>query len=358
MSRFSNYVMAVNATRTWENRQKPWVLAWAIWEQGENRYAINGMGVLARNADNYHSLHQRPEMIMWYPNTYLLQNTTEKDNNYVDFASPQQEIEGLMRFLERPKYSGFEKHMGSFEELLRFITPAFCPTKGYVERVLSFLPEAEAELRKVGWKPEEEPMPEPVPFKYTVNNNLLYFGGAPVLSYASPNYWKLRINKPTSIVFHYTASEGYKGIASWFMNPASKVSPHLLICKDSNVIQFVPFHKPAWHSGSDKYNCSSIGIELENLGCSRIKIGSKVVFNMWGGPKFVDEKDCIYAAHRLEPRILRWWPKYTTALYDAINRIIPVLRNAYGPLALLGQDMLGVQKIDPGPAFDYRQIGG
>ncbi len=50
---------------------------------------------------------------------------------------------------------------------------------------------------------------------------------------------------------------------------AFKVSAHLLIRRGGELIQFVPFHKRAWHAGSSSYrgmdNCNdfAIGIELE-----------------------------------------------------------------------------------------------
>lgn len=48
-----------------------------------------------------------------------------------------------------------------------------------------------------------------------------------------------------------------------------RVSSHLLVRRDGSVIQFVPFHKRAWHAGKSHYqgreNCNdfSVGIELE-----------------------------------------------------------------------------------------------
>lgn len=48
-----------------------------------------------------------------------------------------------------------------------------------------------------------------------------------------------------------------------------RVSAHLFIRRDGSIIQFVPFHKRAWHAGLSDYNgrekCNdfSIGIELE-----------------------------------------------------------------------------------------------
>jgi len=48
-----------------------------------------------------------------------------------------------------------------------------------------------------------------------------------------------------------------------------KVSAHILIRRDGEVVQFVPFNKRAWHAGKSEYkgceNCNdfAIGIELE-----------------------------------------------------------------------------------------------
>ena len=48
-----------------------------------------------------------------------------------------------------------------------------------------------------------------------------------------------------------------------------KVSAHLLIDRKGEMVQFVPFHKRAWHAGRSVFNgrenCNdfSIGIELE-----------------------------------------------------------------------------------------------
>jgi N-acetyl-anhydromuramoyl-L-alanine amidase len=50
---------------------------------------------------------------------------------------------------------------------------------------------------------------------------------------------------------------------------ALKVSSHVLVRRDGELVQFVPFHKRAWHAGQSSYrgrercNDFSIGIELE-----------------------------------------------------------------------------------------------
>lgn len=53
-----------------------------------------------------------------------------------------------------------------------------------------------------------------------------------------------------------------------------RVSSHILIRRDGTILQFVPFHKRAWHAGESEFqgrkNCNdfSIGIELEGTDTS------------------------------------------------------------------------------------------
>src|SRR6201986_372035 len=48
-----------------------------------------------------------------------------------------------------------------------------------------------------------------------------------------------------------------------------RVAAHLLIRRDGSVVQFVPFHKRAWHAGASRFqgreacNDFSVGIEIE-----------------------------------------------------------------------------------------------
>jgi hypothetical protein len=372
---FDEYIKAVYDDKTWPNHMKPGVLCWAIAEQGERRHEANGMGELARNADNYHSLHQRKEMAIYYPNTYHLENTTEVDNNYVWFASPQQEIEGLKRFLQRPYYVGFENHMNTFEELLRFITPAFCPTVGYVEKVLSFIPEAEAELRKVGWEDNmgvgyihkllmehRDSLPfEPEPInEYSVNNGLLYYNGEPVPFFDTPYYDKWVKNEPKDFLFHFTANDNFEGQCKYFQKNAPEVSPHLLIGEVGQVAQFVPFHRPAWHSGSAKWNRRTIGVEIVNLGCSQKTLLGNVLFIKWNGIRHIPMTKCLYAPHKYEPNTWRWWQEFTDAEYEAIKKIMPPIRAefepTFGKMGMRGHEEVCYGKVDPGPNFDWDRI--
>jgi N-acetyl-anhydromuramoyl-L-alanine amidase len=105
-----------------------------------------------------------------------------------------------------------------------------------------------------------------------------------------------------------------------------QVSSHLLIRRDGELVQYVPFHLRAWHAGTSSYrgrercNDFSIGIELE---------GS-------------DER------------------AYEPAQYRALSAAVRSLCRAYASLSperIAGHsDVAPGRKTDPGPAFDWPRL--
>lgn len=104
------------------------------------------------------------------------------------------------------------------------------------------------------------------------------------------------------------------------------VSAHLLIKRDGNCVQYVPFDKRAWHAGKSAYegrercNDFSIGIELE-------------------GTEFVD---------------------YTDQQYVRLAAVILTLLEAYPKLStqrIIGHsDIAPGRKTDPGASFDWQRL--
>jgi AmpD protein len=103
------------------------------------------------------------------------------------------------------------------------------------------------------------------------------------------------------------------------------VSSHVLIDREGQITQFVPFHKRAWHAGVSKFedrdgcNDFSIGIELE--GADHIP--------------FTDEQYEILAA--VTRQIIATYPKIKA------DRIVG------------HSDIAPGRKTDPGPAFDWQK---
>lgn len=105
-----------------------------------------------------------------------------------------------------------------------------------------------------------------------------------------------------------------------------RVSAHVLIRRDGELTQYVPFHRRAWHAGVSAYagrsrcNDFSVGIELEGA-------------------------DDI---------------AYDDRQYSALAAVIVALRSIYPALTperLAGHaDIAPGRKADPGPAFDWMRL--
>jgi AmpD protein len=105
-----------------------------------------------------------------------------------------------------------------------------------------------------------------------------------------------------------------------------RVSAHLLIRRDGQLVQYVPFHRRAWHAGVSSFegrercNDFSVGIELE--GCE-------------GRP-------------------------YEPAQYAQLARVLAALMAAYPaitPRRVTGHsDIAPGRKWDPGPCFEWPRL--
>jgi AmpD protein len=105
-----------------------------------------------------------------------------------------------------------------------------------------------------------------------------------------------------------------------------RVSAHLLVRRDGELVQFVPFQQRAWHAGASSYrgreacNDYSIGIEIEG-------------------------EDTV---------------AYTPAQYDSAAAAIRALIAAYSGIDaahIAGHsDVAPGRKTDPGPAFDWAAL--
>lgn len=102
-----------------------------------------------------------------------------------------------------------------------------------------------------------------------------------------------------------------------------RVSAHLFLRRDGEIIQFVPFHRRAWHAGVSRWagrercNDFSIGVELE---------GS-------------DEQP------------------FTERQYHRLVSAVTALQAAFPLVAVAGHaDIAPGRKTDPGPHFDWSRL--
>lgn len=161
-----------------------------------------------------------------------------------------------------------------------------------------------------------------------------------------------RRNKCQALCIHYTAGHTTEGAVRTLTKPPVRkdgkltgASAHLVIGRDGEVVQLVPFDLVAWHAGPSEWggrkrvNDWAIGIELVNLGNHRAT-GVLPASDVW-----------IIGGER--------WQRYPEAQLDALVRVATVLRAAYPIAHVFGHEHCAPgRKRDPGPAFPWARLGG
>lgn len=107
---------------------------------------------------------------------------------------------------------------------------------------------------------------------YEIRNDRLVIDGKPVRFVDVPHKSGARM-EPRVLVYHDTAGSSMQSSLSWFLDPRSKVSAHLIIGRNrGEIVQCVEFDRVAWHAGPSEWqglknlNGCAIGIELDNIG--------------------------------------------------------------------------------------------
>jgi len=189
-------------------------------------------------------------------------------------------------------------------------------------------------------------------FKLKTANNVEQFS-------CKKNTKKFKQGQPDTIVIHYTAGRNAKSSANYLVKDDVKASAHVVIGREGEIIQLVPFDTIAWHAGNSAYdgrigfNKYSIGIELDNAGILE-KAGDKYL--SWFGKKY-PANDVIQAIHRNENKE-KFWHIFTEEQIQACEDICDLLLKNYKTITnILGHDEIAPgRKLDPGPAFPLEKL--
>lgn len=187
-----------------------------------------------------------------------------------------------------------------------------------------------------------------------VDHRLLDDNGTPCRFFPSPNHPRNTKLLPCDyLIIHYTTGTKPEQTINWFRSPNSKAVAHLLITREGEIIQFVPFNIVAWHAGysqwADRFglNRYSIGIELDNAGRLMQEWGSWRRYNV----TFSDDQ-VLKATHKLQLTEMGW-EKFPQAQIDALCQVAKLLKATYNFIDVLGHDDVSLSgKLDPGPAFN------
>lgn len=178
--------------------------------------------------------------------------------------------------------------------------------------------------------------------------------GSQVGFQASPNHGGgFAEGLPDTIVIHYTAGASLESSVKTLGNPTAKASAHVVVGREGEVVQLVPFDTVAWHAGASSWNGRnglnrySIGIEIDNAGVLQ---ASGNDFVSWFGRHYPADQ-VVTATHRNEARP-RYWHLYSEAQITAVFELCALLIRHYGIRDILGHEEIAPsRKTDPGPAF-------
>jgi N-acetylmuramoyl-L-alanine amidase len=192
------------------------------------------------------------------------------------------------------------------------------------------------------------------------NHRLIQVNGQAVAYAASPNTGGEIA--PHFLIIHYTASSSAASTVSWFQNPQSRVSAHLVIARDGTITQLVPFNREGWHAGRSNWgslsglNHYSIGIELDCAGCL-VRTGGK-----WVSPltrRIYPDSEVTVAPHKYDPpgTAPSGWHAYTAAQIESTLACGLALFSQYPLTDILGHDDIAPgRKRDPGPDFPLASV--
>jgi|UPI000428569D N-acetylmuramoyl-L-alanine amidase len=111
---------------------------------------------LAKLHYNFGGIKWRREMAPYA--TRIQYEASDGVDYYCKFATIENFISGYWAFLNRAPYTGWEEHVDTPEDFIRFIGPIYTPTRKYADKVLDLVPEA-AEL--LNSAPSPAPLAEP-----------------------------------------------------------------------------------------------------------------------------------------------------------------------------------------------------
>jgi N-acetylmuramoyl-L-alanine amidase len=192
------------------------------------------------------------------------------------------------------------------------------------------------------------------------NHRLTHADGTALPFVTTPNMGA--VMQPEYLVIHYTAAGNADGVISWFRNPQSEVSAHLVIGRNGDITQVVPFDRIAWHAGKSQWdgraglNKFSIGIELDNAGKLE-RVGSRWLSK--ATKRAYPEDEVLLANHKHDPPGTppSGWHEYTEAQIEATLAVGHLLAQRYGLKDVLGhEDIAPGRKTDPGPAFPLSSL--
>lgn len=176
----------------------------------------------------------------------------------------------------------------------------------------------------------------------------------------SPNHGgKFNQGRADTIVIHFTAGSSFESAVNHLCSDKTKASAHLVIGREGEITQLVPFDTVAWHAGKSQWkgrsglNRFSIGIELDNAG--QLTKNEAGEFSSWFN-RIYSANDVHKGIHRNQTTS-SFWHAYSQIQIEKTFEICELLCEEYGIEEILGHEEIAPsRKTDPGPAFPLEKL--
>jgi N-acetylmuramoyl-L-alanine amidase len=191
-------------------------------------------------------------------------------------------------------------------------------------------------------------------------NNYLLEGDNIIHLDCHKDHTKFADGLPDTIVIHYTEGSSAESSANYLCYDNVRSSAHIVIGRNGEIYQLVPFNIKAMHAGVSHYagrsslNRYSIGIELDNAG-EMTKVGSEFISKF--GRKY-QPNDVIASPHRNDPsQRIRYWHVFTEKQLQKCREVCILLMDLFDINTIVGHDEIAPErKTDPGPAFPMEKF--
>ena len=166
---------------------------------------------------------------------------------------------------------------------------------------------------------------------------------------------------PDTLILHFTACDDAELAVRVLTHPTAgrRVSAHLVVGRDGEVTQLLPFDTIGWHAGRsawggrEAFNRMSLGVEIDNSGRLEER-GEGVLVSRLG--RVFGPEDAVRAVHRNESEPA-WWLRYPREQLEVVEALSALLVAEYGLRWILGHEEIAPdRKDDPGPAFPLDEL--
>ena len=182
---------------------------------------------------------------------------------------------------------------------------------------------------------------------FKVENNFLIGRGTKYMLSSNANK-RNNMDSLSIIVIHSSFSSDINSTTKFFSDTNTKVSYHILIDKDGNIIQLVPFNYISWHTGDYNYNQISIAIGLINEGNVTKNTNGNNLITLSGKEISSSSVECIGKNN--------CWVKFSDIQINTTYEICKLLIRKYHIKNIITHTEIKPNHICPGPLFPIRKF--